>query len=116
MATIERVLGLDQDREPEPSFPGIFRGKVTRASASTLHFVIPSYSPDHEFGPAPYPAPSVSTGETSGGSGDASFAAHTHDLRMPANPPKGTSIAVAFDDGDVDLPLVLCLYDWPIYP
>lgn len=92
---------------------GLCDGRVTRVVGDRLYFTVDDMGTMYEFGPAPYPRPAVATAETGGGAGEASFAAHSHNLRTPAVPPVGTQIVAGFVAGDVDRPRVLTFYGWP---
>lgn len=95
MPTIEElfhtVTGEDPD-ESGPDMPHVYLASILSATTEAVRFAIPSYSDDFEFGPAPYARPSGAIG----------------------NPPRGTTCAVFFDEGDPDKPSVLCLYGWPV--
>lgn len=106
--------GHQYDEEPTPAFPGVYSGTVTKTTAQGVHFTVPSYSADQEFGPAPWPQLANHVHDLEAG-GDPSHAhgGQTEEPDALGNPPRGTQVAVAFADGDADKPLVLAVYGWP---
>lgn len=92
----------------EAPYPGVYLARVTRSSATSLHFALEDEE-EIELGPAPYPRIPEQTKQHD--HPDAGLNAAT--IYDQAVPPRGTKIAVGFVDGDADMPLVLALYGWP---
>lgn len=114
---LDRVLTGEPPERQEHQFRGVLDALVTRATLTELHFVIPEFDPQLEFGPAPYPRIPQATATAAGpalhdhaivGEGDPG-----HPALAPLLPPEGTRCLVAFVDGDPDRPRVLATYGWP---
>lgn len=101
--SLERTL-LRDEADPEAFLDGLYDGVVKKVSGSMLHFIIPDFSGDQLFGPAPFSRPQGTSGASSG---------HTHDLLTADDPPAGTKCVVGFVDGDPASPRVLAIYGWP---
>lgn len=80
-------------------FVGPQRARIVEADEYRCYFVIPTYSPDFRFGPAPYPRAALVP--------DASAAI------VPAIPPVGTACLAVFVGTNQSDPWVICFQDWP---
>lgn len=109
---LNRRISGASPREERGQFPSIYEGEVVSVAGEFLNFRILDYSHTIEFGPAHYPRPPLETELEGGGSGDSSFAEHSHVLRTPAEPPVGVGVIVCFVQGDPNRPEVLKVKGW----
>lgn len=106
MTKLDELLTGTPVGSGESLFPGVYLGTVQKSTDATLTFVLDAEGIEMAIGPVAYPRPWwVASTE--------SAEAHTHGLPEIVPPSKGTKIAVAFSEGDVDKPLVLAIYGWP---
>lgn len=116
MAKTDDVLDGGEPRG-SAALDGFYFGEVTKVVGAELWFVIPALAPDQELGPAPWEkqprftdhVPLMPGSETT----QLLVAQHRHRMREDEEPPVGTRIAVGFEEGDADRPMVLAVYGWP---